>query len=146
VQVIQYARRLPFYLNRQLITLLTTLGVPDKRIEVLYTEMVDGLNEMVRDQRAAEEALVRYYNSASARSKGKKQYGPLWEALAMVKAGFDVTTTPYLQNVLRASRGKAMVDLRNKTRIFVPDAVCLIGVVDETGLLQPGEVGEFCFC
>lgn len=53
--------------------------------------------QMVRDQRAAEEALVRYYNSASARSKGKKQYGPLWEALAMVKAGFDVTTTPYLQ-------------------------------------------------
>lgn len=47
VQVIQYARRLPFYLNRQLITLLTTLGVPDKRIEVLYTEMVDGLNEVM---------------------------------------------------------------------------------------------------
>lgn len=32
-----------------------------------------------------------------------------------------------------------MVDLRNRTRIFVPDAACLLGVVDETGLLKPGE-------
>ncbi|CAN0418049.1 unnamed protein product, partial [Laminaria digitata] len=32
-----------------------------------------------------------------------------------------------------------MGDLRCRTRVFVPDAVCLIGVVDETGLLEPGE-------
>ena len=43
------------------------------------------------------------------------------------------------QSVLRATRDKAMVDLRTRTRILVPEAACLIGVVDETGLLQPGE-------
>ena len=33
-----------------------------------------------------------------------------------------------------------MIDLRHRTRIFVPDAVCLLGIVDETGSLPPGKV------
>ncbi|CAN0453337.1 unnamed protein product, partial [Ectocarpus sp. 8 AP-2014] len=45
----------------------------------------------------------------------------------------------YTQSVLRATRDKAMIDLRHRTRIFVPNASCLLGIVDETGLLQPGQ-------
>lgn len=33
-----------------------------------------------------------------------------------------------------------MIDLRHRTRIFVPDAACLLGIVDETGSLPPGQV------
>lgn len=43
-QVIQYARVLPCYLNRQLITLLTTLGVRDEHIEHLYMQMMEWVN------------------------------------------------------------------------------------------------------
>lgn len=45
-----------------------------------------------------------------------------------------------LKSMLRATRDKAMIDLRHRTRIFVPDASCLLGVVDETGSLPPGQV------
>ncbi len=45
-QVIQYARRLPCYLNRQFITLLSTLGVPDQPIEDLYDAMVANLDKV----------------------------------------------------------------------------------------------------
>ncbi|CAN0542050.1 unnamed protein product, partial [Laminaria digitata] len=45
-QVIQFARALPCYLNRQSITLLTTLGVPDEPIEELYTTMATALEEV----------------------------------------------------------------------------------------------------
>ncbi len=33
-----------------------------------------------------------------------------------------------------------MIDLRHRTRIFVPEASCLLGIVDETGSVQPGQV------
>lgn len=52
---------------------------------------------MVHDPLEAEKALVRYYNTPVGRKAGRKQVGPLWEALAMVKAGFGVTAEPFLQ-------------------------------------------------
>ena len=48
MQVIQYARQLPCYLNRQFITLLGTLGVPDKVIEERYSAMVSTLDKVLR--------------------------------------------------------------------------------------------------
>ncbi|CAN0359281.1 unnamed protein product [Ectocarpus sp. 12 AP-2014] len=144
LEVIQYARQLPCYLNRQFITLLGTLGVPDAVIEERYRAMVSTLDKvrrtMLSDPAEAEMALVRYYNTTSGGKTGRKQVGPLWEALAMVRAGINIRTEPFLQSVLRATRDKAMIDLRHRTRIFVPDASCLLGIVDETGLLQPGQV------
>lgn len=52
---------------------------------------------MVYDPDEAMNALVRYYNTISGKKTGRKQVGPLWEALAMVKAGFGVTAEPFLQ-------------------------------------------------
>ena len=51
---------------------------------------------MIRNAEAAEAALLRYYNGASVRKGAIEQFGPLWEALSMVKAGFDVQTNPFL--------------------------------------------------
>ncbi|CAN0075776.1 unnamed protein product, partial [Ectocarpus sp. 13 AM-2016] len=150
MQVIQYARQLPCYLNRQFITLLGTLGVPDAVIEERYRAMVSTLDKvrrtMLSDPAEAEMALVRYYNTTSGGKTGRKQVGPLWEALAMVRAGINIRTEPFLQSVLRATRDKAMIDLRHRTRIFVPDASCLLGIVDETGLLQPGQASDSPRC
>lgn len=52
---------------------------------------------MVYDRVAAEKALLRYYNTTSGKKTGRKQVGPLWEALVMVRAGFGVTTEPFLK-------------------------------------------------
>eukprot|EP00752_Nemacystus_decipiens_P006552 g5899.t2 len=139
LEVIQCARRLPFYLKRQLITLLSTLDVPDDVIEEHHDTMLQTLDKMVCHRVEAEKALLRY-NTASGERKGRKQVGPLWEALAMVRAGFDVAAEPFLQGMLRATRDKAMIDLRHRTRIFVPHAACFLGIVDETGTLPPGQV------
>lgn len=50
MQVIQYARELPCYLNRQFITLLSTLGVPDEAIEARYRVMVATLDKVRQKQ------------------------------------------------------------------------------------------------
>lgn len=53
---------------------------------------------MVYDRKAAETALVRYNNNPPyAKSGGLSRVGPLTEALAMLRAGFDIMTTPFLQ-------------------------------------------------
>lgn len=53
--------------------------------------------QMVRDHAAAETALLRYYNGSSRKKTGKAELSPLGEALAMVKAGFNVESNPFLQ-------------------------------------------------
>ena len=53
LQVIQYARRLPCYLNRQFITLLSTLGVPDDVIEGHYEVMLATLDKVSSCTRSA---------------------------------------------------------------------------------------------
>lgn len=58
---------------------------------------------MVVDPVAAERALMRYYNTTSAKQTGKKQVGPLWEPLAMVRARFSVIDEPFLQVKLNAA-------------------------------------------
>ncbi|CAM9929840.1 unnamed protein product [Ectocarpus sp. 12 AP-2014] len=77
LEVIQYARQLPCYLNRQFITLLGTLGVPDAVIEERYRAMVSTLDKMLSDPAEAEMALVRYYNTTSGGKTGRKRVGPL---------------------------------------------------------------------
>ncbi len=52
---------------------------------------------MLVDPAEAESALMRYYNTTSAKKTGKKQVGPLWEPLAMVRARFSVINEPFLQ-------------------------------------------------
>lgn len=52
---------------------------------------------MLSDPAEAEMALVRYYNTTSGGKTGRKEVGPLWEALAMVRAGINIRTEPFLQ-------------------------------------------------
>lgn len=55
------------------------------------------VTKMLSDPAEAEMALVRYYNTTSGGKTGRKQVGPLWEALAMVRAGINIRTEPFLQ-------------------------------------------------
>ena len=57
----------------------------------------------------------------------------------LLYVGVDVQKDRYVRGVRRAIRRKLLLDIQSKTRIFVPDAICLIGVMDEYGLLQEGK-------
>jgi hypothetical protein len=45
----------------------------------------------------------------------------------MISAGFDLQKEPFLRGVLSTIRVHLLQDLKNKTRIFVPEAALLIG-------------------
>lgn len=63
-----------------------------KRLPVL-------VQKMVYDKEAAEAALLRFNGNLpdSKRSRGASPLGSLSEALIMIRFGFDIIDTPYLQ-------------------------------------------------
>lgn len=57
----------------------------------------------------------------------------------MIEAGFHLEE-PFLQAVLRARRLAQLQGLRNRSRVLVEDAACLMGVIDETRTMKYGQV------
>lgn len=55
--------------------------------------------KMVYDREAAETALIRFNNNPTGfkKSRGASPLGSLSDALVMLRSGFDIIDTPYLQ-------------------------------------------------
>ena len=58
----------------------------------------------------------------------------------MLEIGYHPDTEPYLKSMLSAFRAYQLLNLRTKTRIFVPTGALLMGCLDETAVLNYGEV------
>lgn len=133
VEVCKITRRSPYFLNRQIITLLNTLQVNDDAIMKLLEDNLSLLVRAAVDSSVARELLL----CGSANASGGITSAALSDALS---AGFDVSTEPFLHALLRTIMVSRMSDLRERARIQVPKAAVLMGVMDEWGLLRSGEV------
>ncbi|KAM7485808.1 hypothetical protein LguiA_001817 [Lonicera macranthoides] len=130
------------YLNRQLITLLSTLGVPDWVFERKQNEAVDQLNTILKDSLKAQEAL-------DLMAPGENT-DILKELLT---CGYKPDCEPFLSMMLQVFRASKLLKLRTKTRIFVLRGRAMMGCLDETRTLEYGQVfvqlsgarhGAFC--
>jgi RNA-dependent RNA polymerase len=129
LDVLAYTKYQPCYLNRQIITLLSTLGVRDVVFELKQDEAVDQLNKILTDPRKAIEAV---------------KLMPPGETTNLLKelllCGYKPDREPFLSMMLHAFRATRMFELRTKSRIFVPQGRTLMGCLDETRTLQYGQV------
>jgi RNA-dependent RNA polymerase len=116
LEVITCSTFLPAYLNRQIITLLSTLGVPGSVFKQLQDDMVSKLAGMFADGKSALRLL-------SATCPG----GGQWTAKMMLEAGFDPRTEPHLRAMLQTFRAEQLRELRSRARIFVLKGACLLG-------------------
>ncbi|CAM6084620.1 unnamed protein product [Calypogeia fissa] len=128
LEICSWSRFMPSYLNRQIITLLSTLNVDDKVFEELQETMIQNLNRMVVDRALAYSVLRvscagELYNSA----------------LRMLCAGFDPSSEAYLKSMLVAIRAGQLEELAQKSKIFVSKGRLLMGCLDETATLEYGE-------
>ncbi|KAM7488845.1 hypothetical protein LguiB_026329 [Lonicera macranthoides] len=117
------------YLNRQIITLLSTLGVPDWAFEKKQKEQVDQLDTILKDPLKAREAL-------DLMSLGENT-NILKELLA---CGYKPDGEPFLSMMLQVLRSSKLLELRTKARIFVPRGRAMMGCLDETRTLNYGQV------
>ncbi|XP_024517545.1 probable RNA-dependent RNA polymerase 1 [Selaginella moellendorffii] len=130
LDVLKASQYAPYYLNRQSIILMTTLGVPDEVFERMQKEELKILDEMLSDPQTAIEVLRSSSSGGEAHSI----------MVAMLQAGYKPAHEPFLRRLLDNFRSLQLYLLRTKSRIYVPKGRCLLGCLDETGVLDYGQV------
>ncbi|XP_059649727.1 probable RNA-dependent RNA polymerase 1 [Cornus florida] len=129
LDVLAWSKYQPCFLNRQLITLLSTLGVSDHFFEKKQREAVDQLDTILTDPLKAQEALELM--SPGENTNILKE---------MLICGYKPDSEPFLSMMLQVFRASKLLELRTKTRIFVPNGRSMMGCLDETRTLEYGQV------
>ncbi|KAG9142261.1 hypothetical protein Leryth_007687 [Lithospermum erythrorhizon] len=129
LDVLAWSKYQPCYLNRQIITLLSTLGIPDDAFLKKQRNAVAQLDSILTDPSRAQDALELMSPGESTNILKE-----------MLKCGYKPDVEPFLSMMLQAFRSSKLLDLRTKARIFIPDGRSMIGCLDETGTLEYGEV------
>jgi RNA-dependent RNA polymerase len=127
LEVISWTKFLPGFLNRQIITLLSSLGVRDGIFWQMQEAMLSNLNNILSDTDVAFEVVT-----TSCPEQGNT-------AALMLSAGFSPGREPHLKAMLLAIRSSQLQGLLEKTRIYVPKGRWLMGCLDELEILEQGQ-------
>ncbi|KAK9434042.1 RNA dependent RNA polymerase-domain-containing protein [Lipomyces doorenjongii] len=112
-------------LNRQIIAVLSTLGVPDDVFLLRQGNMLGYLNRVTND---ADSALYLL-------TKNGDENGMNFALAEMIRAGFMKSDT-FVENVLQLYRSYSIRMLKQKARIWIENGAFLMGVCDEYGILK----------
>lgn len=127
--VTKWSESMPCFLNREIISLLSTLGVKDEVLLAMQQEQLNLLGKMLTDSEAALDVLE---SLSGADSKSI--------LVKMLHEYYEPNSEPYLSMMLKAHYAYQLSDLKSRCRIFVPKGRVLVGCLDETGLLDYGQV------
>ncbi|WOK99134.1 putative RNA-dependent RNA polymerase SHL2 [Canna indica] len=127
LEVVSWTRFQAGFLNRQIVTLLSSLKVPDNVFSRMQDLMILKLDQMLVDTDVAFDVLT-----TSCAEQGNT-------AAMMLSAGFKPQSEPHLRAMLLCIRSAQLGDLLSKTRIFVPKGRWLMGCFDELGVLEQGQ-------
>ena len=108
---------------------MSFLGVKDRVFEERQKETIDQLNAMLTDPLSAQEALEWMFPGES--TKVLKE---------MLLCGYEPDAEPFLSMMLQTIRASKLMELRFKSRIFIPNGRCMMGCLDETRTLKYGQV------
>ncbi|TYH78510.1 hypothetical protein ES332_D04G232300v1 [Gossypium tomentosum] len=129
LDVLSWSKYHTCYLNRQIIILMSTLGVKDSVFKAKQKAFLARLDAMLMDPEKAKEALEGIH------------YGEIVKVLReMLLCGYKPDSEPFLSMMLRTIRASKLLDLRTRTRISIDKGGILMGCLDETGTLEYGQV------
>ncbi|XP_041013861.1 probable RNA-dependent RNA polymerase 1 [Juglans microcarpa x Juglans regia] len=129
LDVLAWSKFQPYFLNRQIITLLSNLGVKDRAFRKRQRKAIHQLNAILINPLRAQEALEMMFTGKI--SKVLKE---------MLICGYKPNAEPFLSMMLRTFRASKLMDMRLRTRIYVPNGRALMGCLDETRTLEYGQV------
>ncbi|KAI0848410.1 RNA dependent RNA polymerase-domain-containing protein [Daldinia vernicosa] len=113
-------------LNRQTITILSCLGVPDEAFEEMMKKQIADYERAMTDAEFAMQILSRYVD----------QNGITTIMAQMIADGFMETKEPFFMTLLHIWRAWSMRLLREKARIMVDKGAFVFGCADETRTLR----------
>ncbi|XVE74535.1 hypothetical protein DITRI_Ditri12bG0024800 [Diplodiscus trichospermus] len=130
LDVLNWSKYQPCFLNRQIIILMSTLGVKDCVFEAKQKEVLAQLDDILRDPEGAKDALAVWISS-----------GEIARILrGILFCGYNPDSEPFLSMMLQTIRASRLLDLRTRTRIFIQNGRTMMGCLDETGTLEYGQV------
>ncbi|CAD6932173.1 unnamed protein product [Tilletia controversa] len=129
---------LPLYLNRPMVALLETLGTPVQSFLDLQNAAVTELKKALTSPQDAAKVLLQY-GLGQASKLGQILTG-LNSSMMGRNAINAVQKVPFLRHCVVAGLTHALRAIKYRCRISVPDSVTLMGILDETGELDEGEI------
>ncbi|RGB33663.1 RNA dependent RNA polymerase-domain-containing protein [Rhizophagus diaphanus] len=130
LEVIRGSTFISAYLNRQAITLLSALGIPDEVFIGLKDLRVRELDKMLESEHTALDVLQRNVD----------EYGISISLADLIKAGFLRNNDRYLMNLISLFRIMMLRDIKKKAKIRVDKGAFLLGVLDITETLQENQI------
>lgn len=131
LEVLNVAEYIPGYMNRQVILILSGLGVSDEAFDRLQDEQLTYLARMLLDQPQTISAIQTFVRAEFVRKMS-------------FSAPLSYSSEPFFRDILLSVYKKQLSDLLTKSRIFNPRGRILMGTVDETGTLAADEVFIQC--
>ncbi|WVZ86001.1 hypothetical protein U9M48_032852 [Paspalum notatum var. saurae] len=128
LNITNWSKSQPCYVNREIISLLSTLGIEDEIFESMQQVDMHESDEMLTNKEVALSVL------------GKISGADTKTAAEMLLQGYEPSLEPYLLMILKAHRANRLTDIRTRCKIHVPKGRVLIGCLDETGKLDYGQV------
>ena len=130
IELLDYSKYRPGYLNRQIIILLLTNGLDENFLIKLQEENVKDLNR----SDVGDGTIFAYINNEHYLSPTKDLLQGCSEA------GIDYKEEPFIQGVTGTIKVRSFINLKEKCNILVRESAKLMGVLDESGYLNYGEV------
>lgn len=128
LEICSYAVSRPGYLNRQIILILSGLGIENQVFENLQNSMINELRITLLSEVAAEEYLKKtdpsYYK----------------DLIHMLFHGIKLNDDVFLHGMISAVFLAAVKLIKSKARILAPKSSLLMGVLDEYKVLEYGQI------
>jgi RNA-dependent RNA polymerase len=126
LEIIRWSRFSACTLNRQTVTILSSLGVPDHVFLDMLTEQLSNYQTAMSNNNMAISLLSRYIDDNMMTIN----------IASMINNGFMTERDPFVMSLLHLWRSWSTKLLKEKARIIVEDGAFLLGCVDETGTLR----------
>lgn len=128
------SRPLPLRLNRPLIPLLESLGVPHRAFQRIQAKALEAIKTASCDAAAAAK-LLREYKLGDCVHLGRT----LRELNDTFGLSF-IKDVPFIREAMKTAMTFALRQLKYTHRIRVDGSCSLMGIMDETGLLQENQI------
>ncbi|PLB52422.1 RNA-directed RNA polymerase (Sad-1) [Aspergillus steynii IBT 23096] len=126
LEIIRWSQYSIATLNRQLIMVLSSLGIPDRIFHDKLKTMVQGLDEALESDTHAVYWLKKYVDPNQMTLITSQ----------MVLDGFRRSKEPFMTSILTLWRAWHLKYLKEKAKIAIDSGASLLGCMDETGILK----------
>ena len=132
IDIVRAANYSMSYLNRQIILLLSSQGIPDSVFHTLQDEMIDEVMSITADAERAGQVLHKFNGKSGGNGTHQMMIGYLWR--------FGLRQEAFARQFLICFQAFQLKQLRTKSRILIKKGCVLFGVVDESKILKYGQV------